>query len=102
MANITLTDTSKVPVNATVLDNSVIGKTPASVIHFLRSDVIGAIDQTLDKVQINSLSIGFDYEPQFPVSGGTVTFTAGGGPSGELDLYKPAGGKEPSPLFPAD
>ncbi len=102
MANITLTDTSSLSINATVFDDSVIGKTPESVIRFLRSDVIGAMDQTLDKVQINSLSIGFDYEPQFPVSGGTVTFTAGGGPTGELDLYKPAGGGDPSPLFPAD
>jgi hypothetical protein len=102
MANITLTDNSSASIDATVFDDSVLGKTPASVIHFLRSDVIGAMDQTLDKVQINSLSIGFDYEPQFPLSGGTVTFTAGGGPTGELDLYKPAGGGKPSPLFPTD
>lgn len=104
MADTTLTDTSSpsVSVHATVFDNSVLGKTPASVIRFLRSDVIGAMDQTLDKVQINSLSIGFDYEPQFPLSGGTVTFTAGGGPTGELNLYKPAGNGKPSPLFPSD
>jgi hypothetical protein len=47
--------------------------------HFLRSDVIGSMNQTLDKVQINSLSIGFDYEPKFSLAGGTVTFAAGGG-----------------------
>jgi hypothetical protein len=101
MATIQLTDTSSASVNATVLDDSVLGKTPASVIHFLRSDFIGALGQNLDQVQINSLSIGFDYEPSFPLSGGTATFTAGGGPTGELDLYKPAGGAS-SPLFPAD
>lgn len=102
MATIELTDTSSASINATVLDDSVLGKTPTSVIHFLRSDVIGALSQTLDQVQINSLSIGFDYEPSFPLSGGTATFTAGGGPTGELDLYKPAAGGGSSPLFPTD
>lgn len=102
MANVTLTDNSPVSIDATVFDDSVLGKTPASVIHFLRSDVIGAMDQTLDKVQISSLSIGFDFEPSFSLSGGTITYTAGGGPTGELDLYKPAGVGKPSPLFPTD
>jgi hypothetical protein len=102
MASITLTDSSSASVNATVFDTSVIGKTPASVIRFLRSDVIGVLDQTLDKVQINSLSIGFDFEPSFPLSGGTTVFTAGGGPTGEIDLYRPAGAGRPSPLFPVD
>ncbi len=102
MATIQLTDTSSASVNATVLDGSVLGKTPASVIHFLRSDLIGALGQNLDQVQINSLAIGFDYEPSFPLSGGTATFTAGGGPTGELDLYKPAAGGTSSPLFPTD
>jgi hypothetical protein len=63
-------------VNVTVFDNSVLGKTPSSVIHFLRSDVIGALGQTLDQVQINSLSIGFDYEPSFSFEGGTVNLLA--------------------------
>lgn len=58
--------------------------------------------QNLDQVQINSPLIGFDYEPLFPLSGGTTTFTAGGGPTGELDLYKPAAGRTSSPLFPTD
>ncbi|HEY2466430.1 MAG TPA: hypothetical protein VGI45_01145, partial [Terracidiphilus sp.] len=102
MGNITLTDTTSPSINATVFDDSVIGKTPASAIHFLRSDVIGAMDHTLNNVQINSLSIGFDFEPSFLLTGGTITFTAGGGPTGELDLYKPAGSGKPSPLFPTD
>ena len=102
MATITLTDTSSASVNATVFDDSVLGKTPASVVHFLRSNVIGALGQTLDQIQINSLSIGFDYEPSFSLSGGTAKFTAGGGPTGELDLYKPAAGGASSPLFPTD
>jgi len=38
VATIELTDASSAIVNATVFDDSVIGKTPASVIHFLRSD----------------------------------------------------------------
>ncbi|HYK37850.1 hypothetical protein [Alloacidobacterium sp.] len=102
MADITLTDSSSLSANATVFDDSVLGKTLPSVMHFLRSDVIGSMGQTLDKVQINSLSIGFDYEPKFSLAGGTVTFTAGGGPTGEIDLYKPAGGGKPSSLFPID
>jgi hypothetical protein len=102
VSTVELTDTSSVSANATVFDDSVIGKTPASVIHFLRSDVIHALDQTLDLVQINSLSMGFDYTPSFSLSGGTVTFAAGGGPTGELDLYKPDAGGGSSPLFPAD
>src|ERR1700759_298415 len=102
MADIALNDTSSLSTNATVLNDSVIGKTPASVIHFLRSDVIGAMDQTLDKVQINSFSIGFDYEPGFLLFGGTAKFTAGGGPTGELDLFKPGDGGKASSLFPAD
>jgi hypothetical protein len=102
MATITLTDSSSASANATILDDSVLGKTPASVLHFLRSDVIGALDQTLDKVQINSLAIGFDYEPSFPLTGGTATFTAGGGPTGEIDLYKPASSGTPNQLFPKD
>ena len=97
MANVTLADNSPVSIDATVFDDSVLGKTPASVIHFLRSDVIGAMDQTLDKVQISSLSIGFDFEPSFSLSGGSITYTAGGGPTGELDLYKPAGVGKPEP-----
>ncbi|WP_263385202.1 hypothetical protein [Granulicella arctica] len=102
MATITLTDTSSALVNATVFDASIIGKTPNSVIHFLRSDVIGALDQTLDQVQINSLSIGFSYQPSFSPSGGTASFTAGGSLTGELDLYKPTSGGASSPLFPDD
>ncbi len=102
MATIELTDTSSLVENVTVLDSTVLGKTPASVIHFLRSDVIGALNQTLDQVQINSLSIGFTYEPSFSLSGGTATFTAGGGATGELDLYKPGKAGTSSPLFPSD
>jgi hypothetical protein len=102
LPTITLTDASSASLDATVLDDSVFGKTPGSVIHFLRSDVVGALDQTLDQVQINSLSIGFAYSPSFSLSGGTGTFTAGGGPTGELDLYKPAAGGGSSPLFATD
>ena len=102
MATITLTDTSSASFDATVFDDSVLGKTPASVLHFLRSDIVGALGQTLDQVQINSLAIGFDYEPSFSLSGGTATFKGGGGPTGEMDLYKPAAGGAPSPLFQKD
>ena len=102
MATIDLTDTSSASVSATLLDDSVLGKTPSSVLHFLRSDVIGALGQALDKVQIGSVALGFDYEPSIPLDGGTATFTAGGGPTGELDLFKPAAGGASSPLFPKD
>ncbi|MGC2400512.1 MAG: hypothetical protein WA510_12035 [Acidobacteriaceae bacterium] len=101
MATITLTDTSAASVDVTVFDDSLLGKTPSSVVHFLRSDIIGALSQTLDQVQINSISIGFDYEPSFSLAGGTAQFTAGGGPTGELDLLKPAD-TGASPLFPQD
>jgi hypothetical protein len=102
MATIKLTDTSSIAINATVADDSILGKTPAAVVGFLRSDVIGAMDQTLDKVQIDSLSIGFSYNPAFSLTGGTAQFTAGGSSTGEIDLYKPAGTGTPSPLFPVD
>jgi hypothetical protein len=102
MATIELTDTSSASVDATVFDDSVIGKTPGSAVHFLHSDVIHVLSQTLDQVQINSLSMGFGYEPSFPLSGGTATFTAGGGPTGELDLFKPDASGRSSPLFPTD
>src|SRR6201992_3886272 len=101
MATIQLTDSSSAGVNATVPDTSVLEKTPSSVLHFLRSDVMGAMGQTLDRVQLRSLSLGFDYEPSFSLRGGTLPFTAGGGPTGELDLLKPSGDAA-SPLFPQD
>ena len=87
MATIKLTDNSSLSANATVFDTSVIGNTADSVMHFLRDDVIGVLGQTLDQVKISSVAIGFDYEPAFPLAGGTVQFTAGGGPTGEIDLY---------------
>ena len=102
MPTIPLTDSSSATVDASVLDTSVIGKTPASIIQFLRSDVIGAMDQTLDQVQINMVSAGFSYQPSFPLMGGTASFTAGGSLTGEIDLYKPAGAGQSSPLFPED
>lgn len=102
MPNITLIDSSSASIDASIFDESAIGKTPASVLHFVRSDIIGAMSQTLDQVQINMLSIGFDYEPSFPLEGGTARFTAGGGPTGEFDLYKPARTEKPNPLFAAD
>ncbi len=102
MATIKLTDNSSLAGDATILDDSVIGKTPASAIKFLRSDVIGAMNQTLDQVQINTLSIGFDYQPCFSLKGDSASFTAGGGLTGEFELFKPAKAGTPSPLFPAD
>jgi hypothetical protein len=102
MATVKLSDISSAAVNATVLDDSVIGKTPSTEFHFLRSDVIGALSQTLDQVQINCVSMGFDCEPSFPLAGGTAKFTAGGGPTGELDLYKPAAGGASCPLLKTD
>jgi hypothetical protein len=102
MSTIQLTDTSSASVNATVLDDSVLGKTSASEIHFLRSDVIGALNQTLDQVQINCVSIGFACAPPFTLAGGTAKFTAGGGPTGEIDLYKPAAGGASCSLFKTD
>ena len=69
MPDITLTDNSTLTVAAIVADTSVIGQTPGSVFHFLSSDILGAMNQPLDKVQINSLSIGFDCRPSFPMEG---------------------------------
>jgi hypothetical protein len=102
MSTIQLTDVSSASANATVLDDSVLGKTSASQIKFLRSDVIGALSQTLDQVQINCVSIGFSFSPSFSLAGGTAKFTGGDGPTGELDLYKPAAGGAPCPLFKTD
>jgi hypothetical protein len=102
MATIKLTDSSALEADAVLLDNSVLGKTPNSVLHFLRSDVIGALVQTLDKVQIDSVSMGFSYQPAISLSGGTASFTAGGDITGEVDLYKPGKAGSSSPLFPPD
>ena len=102
MANISLTDSSSLIADASILDVSAIGKTPQSAMHFLRADVIGMMDQTLDQVQINSLTAGFAFSPPFTVDGGTGTFNAGGGLTGELDLYKPARNGKPCPLLPPD
>lgn len=102
MPTITLTDNSSLSVDASVADDSVIGRTPLSALHFLSSDVIGALNQRLDAVQIASLSIGFDCKPSFPISGGSAKFTAGGGITGELHLFQPGGDGESNPLFPRD
>ena len=102
MSIISLTDNSSASLNATVLDTSLIGKTPASVIHFLRADILGAMNQTLDQVQINMVSAGFSFLPSFTLGGGTATFEAGGGLTGEIDLFKPSTSGGSSPLFPAD
>ncbi len=102
MSTITLTDNSSVSVNAAVLDTSLIGKTPVSVIHFLRADILGAMNQTLDQVQINMVSAGFSFQPSFTLGGGTANFEAGGGLTGEIDLYKPATSGNSSPLFAGD
>lgn len=102
MPTITLTDNSSATVNANLLDISIIGKTPESVIHFLRSDVMGVMDQTLDQVQINLISAGFSFEPSFTLPGGAANFQAGSGLTGEIDLYKLAGSGKSSPLFTAD
>jgi len=102
MADITLTDNSSLSADASVFDTSVMGKTPSSVLHFLAADVIGALNQPLDQVVINSASIGFNYQPAFSVGGGSSIFTAGGGFTGEMDLYKPAAPGTPSPLFQND
>ena len=101
MAKISIADSTAAIVNATILDTSLLGKTPASVLKFLRDDVIGALNQTVDKVQINSLALGFSYQPSFPVAGGSAKFTAGGSLTGEIDLYEPAAGAS-SPLFRTD
>jgi hypothetical protein len=101
MATINLTDTSSASANATVLDDSALGKTVAAQMHFLRSDVIGALNQPLDQVQINCISLGFSFAPPFTLAGGSAKFAAGGGPTGEIDLYKPASGAS-SPLFKTD
>src|SRR4051812_12487596 len=102
MPTITLSDSSSASINASVLDTSAIGKTPNAVLHFLRSDVIGALDQTLDKVQINMVSAGFNFNPSFSLKGGSATFQAGSGLTGELDLYKPSGAGVSSQLFTED
>ncbi len=102
MADITLTDSSSASVNGSIFNDSVIGKTPQSVIHFLRSDILGVLNQPLDQVQINSLCLGFNFEPSFSVDGGAATFKAGGSMTGEIDLIKPAGSGKPSPLYLKD
>jgi hypothetical protein len=102
MPNIKLTDSSSLFVDASIADRSVLGGTADSTMHFLRSDVIGAMNQPLDRVQIKSSSIGFNYAPSFPISGGTATLIAGGGLTGELDLCKPTAAATSNPLFPKD
>ena len=102
MPTITLSDSSSASVDASLFDKSVIGKNPSAVLRFLRSDVIGAIDQSLDKVQINMLSAGFNFNPSFSLNGGSATFQAGSGLTGEIDLYKPSGAEGPNYLFTKD
>jgi hypothetical protein len=102
MPKMTLSDSSSAAVDASLLDTSVIGKTPNAVLQFLRSDVIGAMDQTLDKVQINMVSAGFNFDPSFTLSGGSASFRTGSGLTGEIDLYKPSGAAGSSPLFAED
>lgn len=84
------------------MDTSVIGKSPHAVLQFLRSDIIGAMDQTLDKVDINMVSVGFNFNPSFSLKGGSITFQAGSGLTGEIDLYKPPGAGGSSELFSED
>ncbi len=101
MATLDLTDDLSPTVSATLRDDSVLGKTPKTVLHFVRTDVLGALHQTLDQVQINSVALGFTFQPTLTLKGGSATFTTGGGFVGELDLLKPPAGA-PSPLFPQD
>jgi hypothetical protein len=102
MADITINDSSSLSVAASVLDDSIIGKTPGSVIHFLQSDVIAVLSQPLDKVQINSASMGFNFKPSFQLPGGTAVLKAGGAIGGEIDLYRPGKDGKPARLFDAD
>ena len=102
MPTITLSDSSSASLDASLIETSVIGKNPNAVLQFLRSDVIGAMDQSLDKVQINMVSGGFNFSPSFSLNGGSAIFQAGSGLTGEVDLYKPSGAGEPSHLFTED
>jgi hypothetical protein len=121
MATVTLSDNSPLTANATIAEDAVLGSSPTSLLHFLRSDVIGALDQPLDKLVIDSFALGFNFQPEFSVKGGTAVFSAGGSLTGSLEVFKPAkpgakpdtfGDQTPdtkpatpavaSPLFPAD
>jgi hypothetical protein len=102
MATLQLTDSFPLTASATILDTSALGKSPSSVLHFLRSDVIGALDQTLDAVQIDTLAVAFNFQPEFSLAAGAAVFTAGGGVTGSLDLYKPVKTGSPNPLFLSD
>jgi len=84
MAEIDLVDDSSLTGNVSLLDTSVLGKTPKSVMHFVQSDVIKALDQTLDEVQFSSLSMGFWYPTSLFFERRTAKFNAGGGASGEF------------------
>ena len=102
MSTISLTDNSALNLNETIADDSTLGATPTATLHFLNSQVLGVMDQPLDKVDLATLSIGFTYQPAFTLSGSAGKFTAGGGAAAELDLLKLSkpGGK--NPLFPSD
>ncbi len=98
MATISITDTSALTAEATLADPAALGKSPGTVLHFFQSQIVGALSQPIDQVQLSTLTNGFAYQPAFTLKGGTTTFTAGGAITGSLALYKPwpANSNDPS------
>ena len=90
MPSISIVDSSSAIVDATILDTSLLGKTPSSILRFVRDDIVGALSQPLDQVQIKSLTLGFNWRPSVIFAGGSATFIGGPTTGGELDLYKPS------------
>lgn len=78
MTTINITDSTAVEVALDLAPSANFGKTPASVVHFVETDILPALGQTIDQVKLQNLSLGFDYTPSFQL-GAASQFTLGGG-----------------------
>jgi hypothetical protein len=58
MATIKLTDEFSVPQPIDIPDTSVLGRSPESVIHFVKTDVLKVLDTPIDKVDLGSAAVG--------------------------------------------
>ncbi len=105
MATIKLTDEFSVPQPIDIPDTSVLGRSPESVIHFVKTDVLKVLDTPINKVDLGSAAVGLIFTPELPLSIRNASFHLGGGATGEFDIIKaptnPKPGSSPS-LFPDD
>ncbi|MGA7313995.1 MAG: hypothetical protein WBX22_08480 [Silvibacterium sp.] len=58
MATIKLTDDFSIPQPIEIPDTSALGHSPASVIHFVKTDILKILDTPIDKVDLSSAAVG--------------------------------------------